>query len=301
MSHLIIARGFPASGKSTWARSWVEVGGGRRIRVNRDDLRQSLFSRLGILSQSEEAEISRIEKSIARHALENGQDVVVDATNLRAKYARAWADLALEVEATWEVLDFKGAPLEELLRRDAKREHPVGEQVIRSLWTKFPEARWPDIEPSPEREPVRLIEPYVGDPTLPPAWLVDIDGTLADMQDQRGPFEWARVGQDAPHADVIHLVNLLSEHADVILMSGRDEVCHDATVEWLKAHGVRFSHLIMRRANDYRKDSIVKAELFDLYIRDFRYVLGVFDDRDQVVEMWRSAGLRVYQVAPGAF
>jgi hypothetical protein len=42
----------------------------------------------------------------------------------------------------------------------------------------------------------------------------------------------------------------------------------------------------MRAEGDDRKDWIVKKEFYDEISKDYN-VLGVFDDRDQVVAMWR--------------
>lgn len=39
MAKLIITRDLPASGKTTWARSWVAEDPIHRTRVNRDDIR----------------------------------------------------------------------------------------------------------------------------------------------------------------------------------------------------------------------------------------------------------------------
>jgi hypothetical protein len=50
-----------------------------------------------------------------------------------------------------------------------------------------------------------------------------------------------------------------------------------------------------------RKDSVVKQELFDEHIRDIYDVVAVYDDRQQVVDMWRAMGIDCFQVAPGNF
>ena len=52
---------------------------------------------------------------------------------------------------------------------------------------------------------------------------------------------------------------------------------------------------------DQRKDSVVKVEIFDREIRHAYRVIGVFDDRAQVVRAWRALGLTVFQVADGNF
>jgi len=57
----------------------------------------------------------------------------------------------------------------------------------------------------------------------------------------------------------------------------------------------------MRATGDNRKDSIVKKEIYEGIIKPVFDVKFVLDDRNQVVEMWRSLGLTVLQVADGNF
>jgi hypothetical protein len=60
-------------------------------------------------------------------------------------------------------------------------------------------------------------------------------------------------------------------------------------------------HLYMRPEGDMRKDAIVKLEIFDNEIRDNYDVQFALDDRNQVVEAYRSIGLTVLQVTDGEF
>ena len=151
------------------------------------------------------------------------------------------------------------------------------------------------------------------------AIIVDVDGTLADMRGVRGPFEWDKVHLDKPHQDVIELVKDLAEvelddtrlerHPDlefepkykIIITTGRDGVCEEATKKWLHDHEIWYHDFYIRKAGDFRKDNIIKSEIYMDHIRPNYDVKYVIDDRDQVVEMWRSLGLRVLQVAPGNF
>ena len=135
------------------------------------------------------------------------------------------------------------------------------------------------------------------------AIIVDVDGTLADMRGVRTPFEWDKVSQDKPHQDVIDLVKDLASLGKykIIITTGRDGVCEEATRLWLAEHGVPFDEFFIRKAGDFRKDSIIKSEIYMDHIRPKYDVKFVIDDRDQVVDMWRSLGLRVLQVAPGNF
>lgn len=56
----------------------------------------------------------------------------------------------------------------------------------------------------------------------------------------------------------------------------------------------------MKPAGNTEKDSIIKRRMFDK-IKDEYNILGVFDDRDQVVAMWRYLGLTCFQVDYGDF
>lgn len=140
------------------------------------------------------------------------------------------------------------------------------------------------------------------------AIIVDIDGTVADMDKDnplaRGPYEWDRVGEDMPHKDVISLVRILKDAAGyaVIFVSGRDETSRQVTEDWIDIF-VQVDHhgLYMRPSGDRRPDTVVKEEIYLEEIEPRYDVKFVFDDRDKVVAMWRSHGLRVLQVAHGDF
>lgn len=157
----------------------------------------------------------------------------------------------------------------------------------------------------PPRPKATLITPavrYVPVPGTPSSVLVDIDGTVA-LNTGRSPYDMTRVAEDQPNPAVIVAVRAM--HAaghQVIFCSGRDESARADTTSWLDRHvAVPYVALYMRRVGDNRRDAVVKQEIFDLHIREHFDVLGVFDDRRQVVDMWRGMGLIVFQVADGNF
>jgi predicted kinase len=303
---LVITRGLPASGKTTWARAWVGDDPWR-LRVNRDDLRSMATGRAVLPGRLEDA------VTVAQHAavealLRAGHAVVVDDTNLRLRHARAWAELAGRADADFAVRDFTDVPVAVCVERDAARaaagEAAVGADVIRDLHARFlahgplPPVRVPDGVPAVDRP---MPGTYVPDPALPPAWIVDVDGTLALMAD-RSPYAWHRVGEDAPNPPVVELVRALRAAGNAILVvSGRDGVARAATLAWLDRHEIPHDLLLLRARGDARRDSVVKREIFDRRIRHVWQVRGVLDDRDQVVRMWRHLGLTCAQVAPGDF
>jgi predicted kinase len=134
MARLIVTRGLPGSGKSTYARTLQP----RVVRVNRDDLRRMLHGRR-YLTQWAEWQVTIAQRAQVEALLRAGTDVCVDDTNLRSRTVRDWARLAAALGATFEVADFTQIPLDECLRRNATRpdEERVDEDVIRSMHERF--------------------------------------------------------------------------------------------------------------------------------------------------------------------
>lgn len=293
MPTITLTRGIPASGKSTWAKEWVQEDPERRVRVNRDSLRTMLYGTDStLLSWQQEQNVSAVEMAIAKVALEKGKDVVVDAMHLRPQYVKRWFTLGYDVEFKDFWID-----LEDALLRNEGRGYPLPNEVIENIYSRFTrDGKLPAV-PAPGSVEVAK---YEANTDLPTAWIVDIDGTLARMTG-RSPYNYARVHEDVAHEDVAALVNRLAEEDHVIIVSGREDGCREATKDWLRSWNIQYDELHMRKAGDNRQDAKVKAEIFDENIRDKYNVLGVFDDRNQVVRMWRDLGLRVYQVADGSF
>ena len=300
MTTLIITRGLPGSGKSTWARTWVAEDPTGRAEVNRDQLRQMLHGRY---VADAEKQVTAARDAAITALLRRGVNVVCSDTNLPQRTARDLARVARLAGADVQVQDFTDVPVDECVRRDAARDTPVGEAVIRDKYARFLAGRvlplpFPEDPPDGADGPV----PYQPVPGTPKAVLVDVDGTVA-LMGARSPFDETRVAEDRPNLPVIAAVRAMSAagHA-VVFMSGRTARCGHTTLAWLNEHvGVPVENLFMRPIGDMRKDSIVKAELFDRYIRDRYDVVAVFDDRRQVVDAWRSLGLTVFHVADGNF
>ena len=309
MSKLIITRGLPASGKTTWARDWLK-GDANRSRVNRDDLRLMLHN--GFRGDLEQSVITKVQHQTVDSLLRAGRDVVVDDTNLKLRNARDLHKLAVQAGAEFEVNDsFLGVSYVECMARNERRD--VSVRVPRRAIQEMHDRYRPDrglayphlVDLGVEASSVQ--RPYVADGTKPAAIIVDIDGTLAQM-DGRGPHDYHLVHTDRPRPAVIEAVRLAFEAGYVVIfLSGRPDSCVGPTTAWLQHHITNHVErntsmgLLMRKAGDMRKDSIVKYELFDSYVRDRYNVRWVYDDRDQVVDMWRSIGLDCFQVNYGSF
>lgn len=300
MTSLTITRGLPASGKTTHARAWVLEDPANRVRINRDDMRNMLKVTSGptiMGSKCEQALTDAIRAAVLAFT-SAGQDVVCDDTNLRPKYVREWRRWALAHGLEFNIEEFD-IDIDESIIRDAGRDKPVGEGVIRRMGNYLVKGR---LAPIRDEEETPAPEVYAPGLNLPEAIIVDIDGTVA-LMNGRSPYDLTRVGEDLPNRPVIQAVwGAESLGFEIIFCSGREDVARDDTVQWIKNHiDVPVDHLYMRPAGDMRKDAIVKRELFDKYIRHNFNVRYVLDDRNQVVTMWRDLGLTCLQCAPGDF
>lgn len=144
--------------------------------------------------------------------------------------------------------------------------------------------------------------------------LCDIDGTLANLEHRLHFISGARkdytaffnaMKYDVPINDVIDVVSALSARYLIIFVSGRPDSHRSMTEQWLKKHvpfisaDSAYVEVYMRKAGDYRPDYIVKKEIYEQVVASFPcyQVLGVFDDRPQVIEKcWRPLGVTVYKV-----
>lgn len=134
---LIITRGIPGSGKSTWARKYQEAHPGTK-RVNRDDLRSMVDN--SVWSKVNEGHITTLQRMMIQHLLSAGCTVIVDDTNLDKGTTNALERVAIGVFADVEIeyKDFFHVPMEVCMARNAERtgNARVPEIVIRDMFKK---------------------------------------------------------------------------------------------------------------------------------------------------------------------
>jgi len=294
MPKLLMLRGLPGSGKTTYARDLVEKMG--YVRVNKDELRKMLNN--GQHSQSKEEMVLEIRDLIVINALKAGKNVVVDDTNIHPKHEKQLAQIAFDLSKTKKVSfkvfdDFLKTPVEQCIENDLKRFDSVGEQVIRKMHREAMR-HYPDLFLKQEQAA------YPRDNTLLDCVLVDLDGTLALMKD-RNPYDASTCENDEVNQAVAKVIRGVAMEHKVFFMSGRSDKYREQTERWLANNAIMFGPVYMRKEGDVRKDSIVKKELFDAHIRGKYNVSFVMDDRQQVVDMWREIGLVCFQVAEGNF
>lgn len=275
---LLMLKGLPGCGKTTYALKLVAKGWKR---VNKDDLRSMIDG--GKWSNVNEDGIVETRDLLIIQYLDEGFNVVVDDTNLAPIHEETLSEIADNCDAEFMVKEFN-TPVYECIERDAKRgDKSVGSKVILNMYFKYIEK---DFQYNDHKES---------------AYIFDIDGTLARMTD-RSPYDYSKVSTDKINPSVALICRLLSElKFPIILCSGRKEECRAETESWLLNNGIHYNTLFMRQTGDDRKDAIVKEEIYHNNIEPLYNIIGVFDDRNQVVDMWRSLGLTCFQVNYGGF
>jgi hypothetical protein len=145
--------------------------------------------------------------------------------------------------------------------------------------------------------------------------IFDLDGTLANIDARKaistkpnGKFDWdvffdpSNIELDVPNEPIIKLAQLFAEDGfNIIIFSGRSNKTELTTKAWLTHNRVPFHKLIMRdNKRHFMPDNELKKQFLNKHV-DIDDVFLVVDDRQQVVDMWRSLGLTCLQVAPGDF
>lgn len=309
MPKLIMTKGLPASGKSTWAKEYVLGSGGRCKRINKDDLREMVDA--GKWSREREKEILNIRDTLIIFWLNSGYDVICDDTNLAEKHLinlrqivnnlnkdiihlKGTANIEAKNLIEFEVNDsFLNVPLTECIERDVERgKKSVGRKVITKMYFDyiFNKFNWTDES---------VYNTIKDSPST--AIIVDLDGTLA-IHDKRDPFDPKLIHTDLFNYNLWFILKNFKER--IIFLSGREgnEFGRSETTKWIKKYtNMEEINLFMRKEGDNRKDSIVKEELYKIHIEPYYNIIAVFDDRDQVVDMWRNLGLFTCQVNYGGF
>lgn len=333
MRTMMIFKGMPGSGKSTLAAEVVKKEPKRWIRINRDDLRLMVVGPGNNPHQrnSEREDLVRLFKEqLVRNAFAEGFDVILDDTHLVPMTVKKLHQLAASIGDVQVIEKGVNVDVKTCIERDAKRTGfaHVGEKIINDM------ARGAGLDKGRKlSDKVSYYEPrpdtfavVVQNEALPEAIMCDLDGTLALMGD-RSPYDAKDCDLvDKPNWAVIKCVLAMHNRGvHIIFMSGRDCKYRPETVRFIEAYclddavsavpggpipavdmGCIPYELHMRGeltpdVTDQRKDSIIKQELFAAFVADKYNVLFVLDDRNQVVDFWRSIGLSCFQVAHGAF
>ena len=304
---LILARGLPGSGKSTWAKTWVEEDPENRARVNRDDIRWVLFKQYYLspdahgTTQEKEAQVTHVQNNLTQKALKEGKSVVIDNTNLDPRVFREFGKIASQYEAHLTNKDFH-IDIEECIRRNNARERVVPEHAIRNMQNNYmgPNgefALFPGTYPTKDfTAPLEKRE----------AIIFDMDGTLVNVSSlvqkyMKGKYRnFDRFHRDSlwspPHVEVLQMAHDAAEAGvPIIITTARKEVYREVTQAWLDKHGVQYENIFMRKDDDNRPDVEAKTDILE-EINKYYHVAHAVDDRSEVIDLWKSNNIYTTEV-----
>lgn len=311
---LIVARGIPASGKSTYAVQWVAEDPTNRVRINRDDLRMELFNTWmpldakGFPDKNKEAQVTNLEHKRIAEALRNGKSVIVDNTHLSNKPILQLRRIAAQHNVPVRNKDFP-ITLEEAKRRNSLRDRKVPDHVIANMFKRLgPGGQFSHFDGTHPVKPLSLPN------SRKQAIAFDMDGTLTDVSPIRHFIDAAK-GKGFRDFDSFHRMSVhcpandevldmaMDAHRNgftIIITTARNEAYREATQKWLDDYGIPFENIFMRKDGDMRPDYVVKKEMYETQIKPYYDVLRAVDDNPQAVQNWKEQGLQVTEIPFGS-
>lgn len=279
---IIITKGLSGSGKTHYAIEYATKIPRTTI-VCKDDIRASMGAIVGDKStRVKESKVIEKRNELITQVLETDMNLIVCDTNLNPVHIKDIKALVYPNEV--EIKDFTDVPVELCIERCANR--PEG----KDFWKKV------IMQQKNEWLPLPIIEQ---DKSLPHIIISDHDGTIAHMCD-RSPYSGVGSENDTPNEIVCEYLKAMHEKGyKICVLSGLGDDYYPNRENWLKANGIPYDFLYMRKAGDYRKDSVIKDELFEEHIKDKYYVHAIIDDRPQMIRYWQNKGYSRHLFAVG--
>ena len=291
MSKLVIMRGLPGSGKSTWAKAWVNEDPINRVRLNWDDMR-NMMGPYWVLERENTNVLKELREKFLTHMMERNWDIVCDNMNLNPKEIEFYKNIVEEFNKdghsyTIEFKDFF-IPVEECIRRDAMRANPIGEKTIKSLFHKY----MPLIVGSEHRKKIESQPTYRAN--KPDCIIVDMDGTLAFNLSGRNFFDDIdMIKYDTPLLATVSILRAMkmTGTCNIFIVTGRSEKSREATENWLTENNIPFDKVFMREEGDFSHSNDFKQKVYEENIKNNYNVLFVLDDDTKCMKMYQEQGL----------
>lgn len=298
---LLILIGAPGSGKSTFAKYFIRTEE-NWMRLCRDDFRTMNFT-CSNLTLHEEGLITEMVDASIEILLRKRCNVLLDATHCRSEYLNHYIDkFNFLADISFKVFE---ADAKTIAERCEKRNKETGKYIPINVQKRYMKEleelkKTFDFSLRPLQDNRLLTNKQ--DNFLPKAIICDLDGTLALMND-RNPFDASCCDEDELNPPVANTLKVFAKEGyKILLVSGREDRFREPTIRFLEKYDIPYHQLWMRQSKDFRKDSIIKREIFESQIKGKYFIEFVLDDRDQVVELWRKElKLPCFQVNYGSF
>jgi predicted kinase len=292
MKQLIVLVGPPGSGKSTLAKQYEADG---YVRVSQDDQGKNGH------------------RDVCEQALDEGKNIVIDRMNFSRQQRHPYLSAAkIEGYETHIIVVHLGRS--ECFKRMMSREdHPTikdSSSANSALNTFFSKYERPQ---SGEADNIKFVYPGGEKPEVV---VCDLDGTLCNLdkrlhhvrkpagekKDWKSFFE--ELVNDEPNRWCFQIMHAFAETGTkVVYASGRPDDYKNRTEQWLYENNLDLheDRLYMRCRGDHREDFIAKEIILDFEILTRWTPIMFIDDRQQVVDFWRSRGFTALQCAKGDF
>lgn len=312
-----IMRGYPASGKSTLAQEMKAKDENTEI-VSADDFWMKDGKYVFDVKLLPKAHEECFEKFKA--FIKAGKNVIVDNTNLRYKDIQKYIDYLVKNNNlnsfiySVELLEVSFNDIETAIkhRSDQDSGKNIPASRMRDMYKSFKQDirnfLMTDYKGKISLGSLDFLEnrlPFLEESeTLTNAIICDLDGTLSLFQYTNGIT--IRNAYDASSADLDFICQPVAKAlsafyktgTQIIFVTGREEKFETPTRAFLERvcenYDFNYLFLKMRKNGDFRKDTIIKEEIFQEHIFGKYNITAVFDDRPSVVKMWREKGLFVF-------
>lgn len=299
MSVIKVLRGIQGIGKSTYAQSVIE-NDSSYVRVNKDAIR---MMESPTYNRSNGELVDSVMHSFIETALKLGKNVVIDNTNCFLKHID---DIIYRYHllADIEIVAFPNDTMLAITQNDKRSGWGwIEPKIISEFSAGFRKAeaaldrRGYQTRITEENRkiyhiPKKKIIPNVSvrsdmfksDKQTVVVW--DLDNTLA-LKGDRGIYDFHLCNLDTPIHSSMAVFGAMSEIYKPIFVTGRGEECRRETLEWINTYlgsDIESDQLYMRPWKDFRRDSMVKEEIYNTQIKDRYYISCWFDDSPKVIK-----------------
>jgi predicted kinase len=318
---IILTRGLPASGKSTWAKKWVAEDDTHRVRINFDDIRNMMGPYKNEFWENPGKKKILVDMYISfiNNAMLHNFDIVIDNMNLSDRYFNQVEDLvkmfnytSTEYQYNIEFKDFLDISVDECIARDSFRSNPIGEKAIKQIYRRHKD-KISLINNETKYNKLKQYEDTI-DSSKPNCIVVDIDGTCCFNLSGRSYYGKDAVkgmSDDKIYKGVSRLLkDFLKSSGDndkIFFVSGRDgdDITYEITKDYIKNIILKDSYIkdidkdriciLLRPLGNFESTSSLKKSLLQKYIIDNYNISYVIEDDKKCIHMYRELGLTVLE------
>lgn len=299
MSLIKVLRGIQGIGKSTLAQKIIEHDT-NCVRVNKDAIR---MMEAPTYSRSNGDLVDEVMHSFIEAALKRNKNIVIDNTNCFLKHIDDIIN-RYHLLADIEIIAFPNDTMKAITQNDKRTGSAwIEPKIISDFSAGFRKSEYTLNKRGYTTRtegnlfiyeiPQKVIVPYVPNEKLTDTVVFDIDSTLSKICD-RGIYEFHKCGGDTTinsTTKILHSITnvdgYVKDASRIIFVTGRGEECRKETLEWLKSKidsNIHTSQLYMRPWKDFRRDSVVKEEIFNQQLRTNYNIIAWFDDSPKVIK-----------------